>query len=82
MRRVGACSAPVACGLLVAEHGLWGTGAVVVVQALVAAWHVASSRTRDQTCVPGIGRQILNHWTTREAQSSLKKQFSLYHLSF
>ena len=25
-----------------------------------------SSLTRDQTCIPCIGRQILNHWTTRE----------------
>ena len=25
-----------------------------------------SSLTRDQTHVPCIGRQILNHWTTRE----------------
>ena len=25
-----------------------------------------SSPTRDQTCVPCIGRQILYHWTTRE----------------
>ena len=23
--------------------------------------------TRDQTCVPCVGVQILNHWTTREA---------------
>ena len=28
--------------------------------------HVGSSCTRDQTCVPCIGRQIPNHWTTRE----------------
>ena len=28
-------------------------------------WHL-SSLTRDQTRVPYIGRQILNHWTTRE----------------
>ena len=26
-----------------------------------------SSLTRDGTCVPCIGRQILNHWATREA---------------
>ena len=30
--------------------------------------HVGSSHTRDQTHVPCIGRQIPNHWTTREAQ--------------
>ena len=27
-----------------------------------------TARTRDRTCVPCIGRQILNHWTTREVQ--------------
>ena len=38
---------------------LWYTG-------LVALWHAESSWTRDQTRVPCIGRQILNHWTTRQ----------------
>ena len=33
---------------------------------IVAPKHVVFSRTRDWTCVPCIGRQILNHWTTRE----------------
>ena len=36
-----------------------------------ALWHAESSQTRDQTCVFCIGRQLLNHWTTREAQKSL-----------
>ena len=35
---------------------------------LVAPQHVGSSQTRDQTCVPCTGRQILNHWTTREVK--------------
>ena len=39
---------------------LWHTG-------LVAPWHVGSSRTRAQTRVPCIVRQILNHCATREA---------------
>ena len=34
---------------------------------IVAPKHVVSSRTRDWTCVPCIGRQILNHWTTRKS---------------
>ena len=34
----------------------------------VAPRHVGSSQTRDQTCDPCIGKQILNHWTTREVQ--------------
>ena len=33
---------------------------------LVALQHVGSSRTRDRTHVPCTGRQILNHWATRE----------------
>ena len=48
---------------LVVEHGLqyfWNTD-------LVALWYVESSRTRDRTHVPCIGRQILIHGTTREA---------------
>ena len=40
---------------------LWHTG-------LGAPQHVGSSQTRDWTHVPCIGRWILNHWTTREAQ--------------
>ena len=38
---------------------------------LVARWHGASSRTRDRTCVPCIGRWILIHWTTRGVQKFL-----------
>ncbi|KAJ8781586.1 hypothetical protein J1605_010844 [Eschrichtius robustus] len=38
---------------------MWCTG-------LVATQHVGSSRTRARTCVPCIGRQILNHCATRE----------------
>ena len=38
---------------------LWCTG-------LAAPWQVKSSQTRNQTCVPCIGRWILNHWTTGE----------------
>ena len=33
---------------------------------LVALQRVGSSQTRGRTPVPHIGRQILNHWTTRE----------------
>ena len=38
---------------------------------LVAPRHVGSSRTRAPTHVPCIGRQILNHCTTREVPPSL-----------
>ena len=37
---------------------------------LDASSHVGSSQTRDQTPVPFTGRQILNHWTTREVPVS------------
>ena len=33
---------------------------------LVAPWHVGSSQTRARTCVPYVGRWILNHCATRE----------------
>ena len=33
---------------------------------LVAPRYVGSSRTRERTCVPCIGRRILNHCTTKE----------------
>ena len=33
---------------------------------LVAPRHVGSSQTKDQACVPCIGRLILNHWITRD----------------
>ena len=36
----------------------------------VAPWHVESFWTRDQTCVPCIGRWILYHWTSREVPAS------------
>ena len=61
-RRVGFSS----CGTWVLQ--LWRTG-------LVAPWHVGSSRTRDQTRVPCIGRWILNHCATRE---SLRRKSLVY----
>ena len=33
---------------------------------------VGSSQIRDRTCVPYTGRQIRNHWTTREAHFSFR----------
>ena len=49
------------CGLQALELSLWCTG-------LVAPQHVGSSRAGARTCIPCIGRQILNHCATREAQ--------------
>ena len=48
---------------LVAEHKLQTRR----LMGLVAPRHVGSSQTRARTRVPCIGRQILNHCTTREA---------------
>ena len=51
------------CGAQVPDtqaQQLWLTGPV-------SPWHVGSSPTRARTCVPCIGRQILNHCATREA---------------
>ena len=45
---------------------------------LVALRHVGSSWTRDQTCVPCIGRQILNHWTIREVPLSSNNSSPLF----
>ena len=56
----------------------WGIQALEpagsVIAALGLSWPTAcemlSSLTRNQTCVPWVGRQILNHWITREIQNS------------
>ena len=47
------------CRAQTQDRWLWHMG-------LVAPWHIESSQTRDWTCVPWIGRWILNHRTTRE----------------
>ena len=49
-----------------AAHGLQSMSSVGGHMGLVAPWHVKSSQTRDQTCTPCFGRQIFNHWITRE----------------
>ena len=45
----------------------WSADSVVVVNGR----HVESSWTRDWTCIPCIGRKILNHWTIREVLRSV-----------
>ena len=49
-------------GSRVRAQWLWLTG-------LAALWHVESSRIRDRTHGPCIGRRILNHWTIREVRA-------------
>ena len=57
--------------------GVWSVQAQQLwPKGLVALRHVGSSQTRDQTCVPCIGRWILNHWMTREV---LQWSFCMYH---
>ena len=51
-----------------AGFSLWSTGSVVVVRGLVAPRYVGSFPTRAVTGVPCIGRRILNHCATKEAQ--------------
>ena len=44
----------------------WALG----LEGLIAPQHVVSSHIKDQTPVPCIDRQILNHWTIREVLHS------------
>ena len=53
--------------LLLRSTGSRRAGSVIVLTGLVAPRHVGSSQTRTRTCVPWIGRQILNHCATRDA---------------
>ena len=63
----------------VARHGLWGTQASAVVAHGLScpAACLESSQTSDQTRVPCIGRQFLNHWTTNSVQFSSVAQSCL-----
>ena len=69
------CSPVMVCGLLVAvaalarEHRLWGTGSVDVAHGLSGPAACGIFLSRDLTCVPCIGRQVLNHCTTKEILS-------------
>ena len=47
----------------------WGASCGVQASLVAEGIWDLSSPTRDQTCIPCIGRQILNHWTTREVPS-------------
>ena len=61
---------PIAVASLVVEHGLWGTGAsVVMVQGFSCPAEYGIFPGRDGTRVPCIGRWTLNHWITREVLS-------------
>ena len=59
-------------GSVVAACRLWSADSVVVLHGVAQeAWlprslQNISSRTRDRTCIPCIGRWILNPWAVRE----------------
>ena len=65
---------------LVAEHGLSSCSSQSLerrpsscgARGSVALQHVGTSWTRDQTCVPCIGRQIVIHCTAREVYMDFK----------
>ena len=62
-----------------AELGLQAPGLQQLwLAGLVAPRHVGSSPTRARTCVPCIGRRILNHCATREVPTQLLLNCSLY----
>ena len=68
------CGLEALCSSVWAPLWLWWMGSRVHGLSSCGAWGLAapgtgdlSSPTEDQTCVPSMGRQILNHWTTREA---------------
>ena len=63
----------IAMASLVAEHGSREQVSEVVVHRLSRPMHVGSSWIRGGTHVSCIGRQILNHWTTREVLTDLLK---------
>ena len=55
--------------LLLLQSASYGCMAsVVAVHRLSCLRHAKSFQTRDRTYIPCVGRQILNHWTTREVQ--------------
>ena len=89
---IAVCGLLTAVASLVAEHRLQGLLSSVVAThwlsscssqalehrctSLVALCYAGSSWIRDWTHVPGIGRQILYHWATREV---LRSTFKMVH---
>ena len=70
-RRLSSCGTR---GSVVVARGLSGCGAraqQLWCTGSVAPQHVGSSRTRARTCVPCIGRRILNHCATRGVPSHI-----------
>ena len=55
-----------AASLVAGAQALGDVASVFAAYGLVAPWHVGSSQTEDQTCVPCVGRRTPTNWTTRE----------------
>ena len=56
---------PLILGASPAAQALGAQASVARRPALVAPRHAGPSESRGCDCVPCVGRQILNHWTTR-----------------
>ena len=55
---------PVAVGGLLTAGFSWLEGSTVAEHRFISQWHVGSYQTGDGARVPGVGRWILNYWTT------------------
>ena len=75
--RLSSCStqAPESVGSVVVVHRLSCPRGMWNLSSPNGVWDL-SSPTRDQTHVPCIGRQILNHWTTREVPRKMALIFA------
>ena len=62
---VSAHMLPIAVFSLIAEHGSRVCASVAWCMGVVAPQQVGPSLSRDQTHIPCISRQFLNHWTTK-----------------
>jgi len=62
-------------GSAVPARKLWHMGPA-------AACHVEPSLTRDPTCIPCIGRQTPNHWTTRKVLLPFRISTYFSHISW
>ena len=81
VRALCCCLVTKSCLTLWRPHGLYvdlpGSSVQKISQARILEWAAisrGSSQPRDQTCVPCIGRWILYHGATKEANGALEKK--------
>ena len=79
------CLVAKSCLTFLQPHGLYPTGSSVhgISQARILSWVAVffsrgSSRSRDQTRISCIDKQILYHWATRGAQRGIYNQIELW----